>query len=244
MVWFLKKCCALKFLSTLLLMLVCGQSYATIYYLKFTSSGASHSGNSTFKDNAGAWLEVSIVDTHPTDGPIHWKNSQTGSFTGESASGHKKRYGTYNNLQFYYADVPRSLTVIENSSGTPTTITAGSSPVRFTSAPSFLLPDGLLVASGVSQYPARNIYVIAAMPIRFIPATDSYEHIEYRGNHSYHRDSGKNDRNCLQGWTEAALTMGSVEIWQAVESSNSSADGKCASSRIYRGPLSHIVLER
>lgn len=240
---FLNKRGVFKFFP-LIMLLASGHAHAKIYYLKFTSSGASHSHINVFKDNAGAWLEVSIVDSHPTDGPIHWKNSQTGSFTGESSSGHKKRYGTFNNLHFYYGDVPRSLTLINNATGTPTKITAGDAPVRFSSAPSFLLPDGLLVASGVSQHPTRNIYVVAAMPIRYIPATDSYEHVEYRGNWSFHRDQGKNDRNCLQGWTEAALTIGAVEIWQAVESSNSSADGKCASSRIFRGPLSHIVLEK
>lgn len=245
MVWFLKKCSALKLLSTFLLLLVSSHSYATIYYLKFTSSGATHDGTSTFKDNVGAYLEVSIVDSFPTDGPVHWKNSQTGSFTFENANKHKKIEGTTNNLHYYYADVPRSITIIDNSSGTQTTITHGNAPVKFSSAPSFLLPDGMLVAPGLSHNP-RKIYVAAAMPIRRLPAYEPFSGYDFRGGLRYKKDTGKNDFSCLQGWSESVRVVGEVEIWQAVYDylNSTSVDGQCATSKIYRGKLSHIVLER
>lgn len=126
---------------------------ADTYFLKFETSNATPAPGttvSTLASDNGAWMDVSIVTSPAADGNVHWPNSQVGSTVGS---------GNENKKAFYLANVPRSLTIMSHDGTSTRVITAGASAENFPGAPSFLLPDGFLVATGLG-----NKIVIAAFP--------------------------------------------------------------------------------
>ena len=229
-----------------LLVSVCASAQAKIYYLKFEASGATHDSVNQLSANSEAWIKVSIVDSHPTNGPVHWENSDIGSWTKDLYSGSGKtlwKNRLVNNYQFYYANVPRSITIINNDNGNATKITAGDAAQQFNGAPSFLSPDGLLVAPGMARQSngVLRIYVAAATRIKSIPyETAAYG---YKGFPKWIHDGQDMDSVCLQGWTESMDKPTFAEIWQAVKYTESGFGAHCTSTLIYHGNLSHIVLE-
>lgn len=47
------------------------------YLLKFTASSTAHDPTTSFGSNVNTWIRVSIVDSHPVDGPIRALNQST-----------------------------------------------------------------------------------------------------------------------------------------------------------------------
>ena len=249
---------AVTFVLTAALWCLPGVAEAKIYYLKFEVQGGSHDAATTLASNAAANVTVSIVSTHPTDGPVHWKNSMIGASvtdngTGQSNQVYQKNQGDLNNTTFYFADVPRTLTVVDNASGVPALVKFGTTQT-FTGAPSFLLPDGLLVAPAVARthstawpYEFFEVFLSAAMPVRPAPLPYNSPAGDFKQVQNVFENDTE-DRVCIQGWMESALHPGQVEVWQTVpyqSGHNTSATNQsCAMTQVYRGPLSHIILER
>lgn len=202
------------------------------YYLKFETSGSNIGLSALLSANSGSWIDVSIIDTHPTDGSVHYENSRIGAWV--SYLNAKRATNNNNKTTFYFADVPRSLTITNTSDGSKTTITEGGDAVRFNSAPAFLLPDGLLVAPGIARISSNSykIYMAAAMPIAKMAFYQSLDPDEFSGA----RLSGTNGF-CVEGWSESPFEPGYVELFQVVKTGTYA----CESMPMFGGKLSHVI---
>lgn len=224
----------------LFLIVVITSSANADYYLKFTASGASLPNGTKLVDSTASWIDVSIIDTHPNDGPIHYENSLIGSYTkfnrtySPSINGYR---GDHDNLYFYYEGVPKSVTIKNTNTGVKRVITAGNQPERFNNAPAFLLPDRLVVAPGLSVIKTGSsttavsgkIYVVASMPMRPVVGY-SYDATIFDNNIAAH--IRQTELNCVEGWTESHY-KGAIAIWKVVET--------CQSFQMFAGDLSHVI---
>lgn len=217
--------------SWLFLMLLFSAESHAEYFLKFSASGATR-GSGGLASDPGAWLYVSIVTSTGGDGKVHWPGSGVGSeisyyYYRKSGSGTT----TYNHftsneddqLHFYYADVPRSVTIKTVDGSQKTVITEGDAPVRFSNAPSFSFEDGLLVSPGASYYRHQ----IVPNPV-----------IEYQKIYvsAYEKMSAYplgTDAQCNVGWT---YMKGKITVKQPFLTG-----GLCAHWTPYAEPLSHVV---
>lgn len=143
------------------------------YFLKFETSGATHDHTTLFSTDSNTWITVSIVDvSYPLYGPAHYPNTQIGAFTCWAAENTGAEYKTnVNHTKSYFAEVPRSLTILNLLDGTKTVITAGDGTFSFLppATPAFLLPDGLLVTAGMSanwETDTFAIFMAATMAVR------------------------------------------------------------------------------
>lgn len=204
------------------------------YYLKFETSGAALPDNTALNASNDAWLKVSIIDTYPTDGPVHYEGSETGAWPMyKHATYYTKTVGV-NYLNFYYADVPRSLTLIDKTTGGKTVISVGDQPHPITGAPAVLLPDSTMVAPGVAvNDTSYSIYIVAARPVKLM--TDRYDLdpsapdlTNYITNHN----------RCLQGWMPSSVDAEGVNIVQCV---NNTTSDSLMTTFHYSGFLTHVV---
>lgn len=210
------------------------------YYLKFTTSGASIGTNDLVSSSASAWIDVSIVElsSPPVDGPVHVPGSLVTAHSRFQNSAVQK-YLNVDHLNIYYADVPRSITIKNLSSGVSAVVTSGENPVRFGNAPAFILPDSLLVSIGVSyiSVPVSNKLVIsAAMPVRMVAIH------AYTNPHNFRPSDLINSATsffCAEGWQESTSRPTYIEVWQAAKVNNS-----CNSVLSFAGKLTHRVVER
>lgn len=240
-----------RFLIFVYLLFVSLQSHA-MYYLKFTTSGAVHNSTTSFVSDANTWIDVSVIDTYPTDGPVHFYGSMTGAFV------------NYQNLKtnvdyanFYFADVPRSVTFFDKSDGSQIVITHGDPVKRFPAptTPAFLMPDGLLVTAGMSaDYDADllKIFMAATMPVRSmsdvaytgpetsvfgIPWVQSGSIVHYDANTDYRQ-------NCKVGWAPAMDDGKGFTMLQTVPYGGANNGEICYTTVMSRGQISHVVLFR
>lgn len=210
------------------------------YYLKFTATGASLGSNQKIYENGAGLLKVSIVENFPTDGPIHFKNSRIGSWTKYVNSSSGSKTAGVDNLNFYVADVPRSISIQNLVDGANTLITAGETPVDFDNAPAFLLEDGLVVAPGISDHGSGGpyeVYVAAAMPATAVTGSRSLDVDDFTQT-----DVRIANETCVEGWFQSGTRGDHIEIWQVVGESGSGND--CFSVSMYGGKISHVVRER
>ena len=211
------------------------------YYLRFTASGAPLAQGELFKDSSDTWLELTIIQGHPSDGPVHYEGSLIGSELKviRSNNGSAYREIGVDHVNFYVADVPRSITIIDNSNGgSKFTLSYGDDPERLVGTPSVLMPDGLLVAPGLSadyrpDPDIQNIYVAAAMPKRPYTGTDKITPAIFPQDGWATLGS-----TCYHGWQTGTTDGESVEIWQAIARKNNSY---CDSVAVYSGYLTHVV---
>ncbi len=214
------------------------------YYLKFETSGGTFDYSTPIQNTGTAsTVEVSIVDTPANDGRVHWPNSMVGAranvyyrtvFSSNTTA--FASAGTEDDKKvFYVAGVPRSVTVRSPNGGTNTVITHGEAPEPFTSAPNFLLPDGLLVAAGLSYYYYRKsngtitrnnkVFMVAAPPVRSTPVAAG------AGNLSFYL-------SCAAGWSDLG---GVIAIWQNGVYSKTNLESTCKSVSVYNGTNRYIV---
>lgn len=180
---------------TFLCLVVLSPNAQADYYLKFETSGVNHVHSSgALSSDSNAWMKVSIVDSYPTGQPIHFEGSDTGTVPINTAA---------DTAVFYVADVPRSVTILEKSSGAKQTLSAGDAPLPFSNAPSFLLPHRLLVATGMQRLASYGkIYIAAAMPVKSV--AHSVPTANVFGNGWAEADGG----NCVEGWFEKIRDSG------------------------------------
>lgn len=228
------------------------------YYLKIETSGNSLPYNTLLKNNGNAWLQLSIVEDHPLDGPIHYLGDRRGAEVSfRNHSGQYLKDVNVNYLRFYVAEVPRSLTLKKIAAEQVTTITAGAGSTTLTNAPALLFKDGLLVTTGVSfemntsnTAVSQSIYIAAGMPSPIV----SYS-AQGHGGGQFTPDtfpllgpdlslfsaklfSTRPTTHCASGWQKGIIDGRSVELWQAAP--DSSGVG-CLSTLVYVGTISHAV---
>lgn len=216
------------------------------YYLKFETVGGTFDYNTSIHNTGSAkTVNVSIVDAPANDGRVHWPRSMVGAkakiyyraayssstttFTSNTGGANQDK------TVFYVADVPRSVTIHSSTGTSKTVITFGETPQAFGSAPNFLLPDGLLVAPGLSYYYNRSsngsitknnkVFMVAAPPLRSTPVGAG------GGSVSYHL-------SCAAGWGDLG---GNVAIWQNGVYNKTNADPTCYSVSVYNGSNQRIV---
>lgn len=208
---------------------ITSESAAAEYYLKFTTSGSAISSDN-LQSQSAAWVDVSVVTSVGSDGNVHWPNSEVGSDVSYYISyyGNKTLPGANKN-SFYVADVPRSITITEHDGASSMTITAGDAPKRFSLGPSFLLPDGFLVAPGVNKTNATTRYVRMVAASRYKAISSGFI-------------------TCSQGW---GYGNGSVRIrqeksyfivnkWSANEGYHDISE--CVGAYVFSGPAEHHVV--
>ncbi|MBO6656868.1 MAG: hypothetical protein JJ934_08235 [Pseudomonadales bacterium] len=212
-------------------------------YLKFETSGGSHDPNTAFALNTNTWMKVSIVNTYPTDGPVHFPNSRTGAYTLYRASPFIKDTNV-DYTSFYVADVPRSVTLIKKSDGTRQTITHGDpQPADFPGAPSpaFLLPSGLLVTTGLSaDYEADvfRVFLAATMPSGSTANTNLVFGIPHTmGNNKTSKYSLA--KGCTDGWAVSPKDGEGFTMMNPMAIVGFNAG--CGSATMSEGTISHIV---
>ena len=210
------------------------------YYLKFTATGGSSTTHDLSQDPL-AVLSLSIVDTHPTSELIHEKGSGIVALTKVNSAA--LAYGTgqqgVDNLNFYVADVPRSLTIKNRLTGQKSVISVDDpNPTPFVGAPAFLMSDGMVVAPGLSQAGSpRKFYVASGMP--------AHQFSAFWGNGT---DLGAasdlgwsgTEARCTSGWQQSMWRGDQIVIMQAMAGAGSTP---CRSVTVYAGKLSHVVLE-
>lgn len=241
--------CLMRKLSILLLLLSQGAfavtASASEYFIKFTTSGGRLTHSVALATSTHAWMDVSVVDAYPTDGPVHYPGSQVGATTRYTVTNKGWKTAGVDYKNFYFAKAPRSISIRQkSSSGGTTVITHGNSPVRFTGAPSFLMPDQLVVATGMSITDSNNgtifdgyIHISAAMPMKMLPfMSDTVFSPSAAGQQI-------SNRFCAQGWSEAVENPGlsKIRILQSVMSMVPGEPG-CVSTVSYYADLSHVIL--
>lgn len=214
------------------------------YYLKFETSGASHDPETLFSANTNTWMRLSIVDTYPTNGPVHYPHSRTGAFTkiGGKSQGVDHTF-------FYVADVPRSVTIVDKSDGSRARLDAGQTPVTYPGAPSpaFLMPDALLVTTGLSQdYDADvfKVFLAATMPVTaHTDRGNPFGVFEKNAQGNYRIDYNAIDqRACHSGWGEAGSNGGEFVMLQIRATDVGISASRCHSSVMSKGAISHVIL--
>ena len=212
------------------------------YYLKFETSGGSHNPDTLFSTNTNTWIKVSIVDVYPTDGPVHYPGSNTGAFTRFN----NKVNGT-DHLRFYYAEVPRSVTIIDKSDGTRTTVKAGDDPETFDGAPSpaFYMPDTMLITTGLSQDFNADIFKVdmaATMPMTLYGDQGNPFGIAFKSGSNYRWDySYFNHSGCAMGWAPSFTHGEEYTMVQAVSTGTGGNGKSCYGAVMSKGKISHVI---
>lgn len=214
------------------------------YFLKFETSGGSHDPDTLFSANTNAWIKLSIVGTYPTDGPVHYPGSHTGAFTRYN---HLKTVGV-DHTRFYFAEVPRSVTIINKSDGAKSTITEGDVPVTFAGAPSpaFYMPDSLLVTTGLSKdfvADVFNVFMAAAMPVsRYGDQGNPFGIINKSGSNYTETYSRLHDTAvCASGWAPSSTDGDGFTMVQAVNHGAGGNGSICYARMMSKGKISHVV---
>lgn len=203
------------------------------YYLKVTATGQRIDDTVVIASSTAADLAISVVGDFPTDGPVHFENSYLGSWVKTL----RKESAHVDNLNFYVAGVPRSITLLNVTDGGRQVITAGNPPITLTGAPAILMKDGLLISPGLSRYSGskKEVYVAASMPSRMVVAKKYVDPISFSGVQSeVIADSSK---YCVEGWSSSSEFPDHVEVWAA------DPDNPCRSFQIYGGKIKYTILE-
>lgn len=210
------------------------------YYLKFEATGATHPSNQSLGADTNAYLFVSIVDTYPTDGPIHFENSNIGSRVYVQTVNYHNKDTTLSNRWFYVADVPRSVELMNLATGGRETISFGDSPKQLNNAPALLLPDGLVVASGFedNNYVQKN-FVVAAMPAHMTAAPHQPVSFQSARDPTNTNSYYVATHFCVDGWNDSVLNKNAIEIWQTVP--HKTAGNACLGFQSFSGPLTHRI---
>lgn len=220
------------------------------YFLKFETSGASHNLATALSSNSAAWIEVSIVDDFPTDGPVHFENTHIGAFT-KVVDAQNSKTQDVDYTKFYVAGVPRSVTVIGTGDGARNVVSFGD-PGAFKLpgfVPGIVLPDGLLVTTGLSMDFVSNvfgIYLAASMPVRTIGDTSRTFGIPA----STTNDAAKPDglwlnvgsadwSRCLVGYGPASTSGSGVVSLQSVSYNNDTEN--CRTYVMAKGKITHVI---
>ncbi len=214
------------------------------YYLKVRTTLLGNAGNVSLQSEANAKLYVSIIDSLPSpiDGPVHYPHSLVEAYPKIDWP-----YATYGNQSpdhgvIYYSDVPRSVTLFHDATGVKTILKSGDPETTISGGVAIMLPDGLVVAPGLSWDTSGNKFAIAAaMPARPIIAhtgdfskTDSNDpsaaEPRHRVTRYYTRDG------CVQGYVGSGHRQ-VVTILAMIPPSNST----CISMEVYSGPVEYRV---
>lgn len=209
---------ATSILFVAIVFLVSWPARASDYYIKFETSGQQHTYGPSLESNAHAWMKVSIVDTFPTNALVHYEGSRIVA----SAKWHQK-------TTFYVADVPRSIAIRNTATGARSTLTVGDSPISYSGAPSFLLPDQLIVATGLSLSPgtSASIRIAADMPMR----AHVYNNYFATSNSLVRQDT------CASGWTHSTQ----AGVISMAEPEYNTSLSICQFQNQYKGKLSHVI---
>lgn len=221
------------------------------YYLKFEASGAALPIGTPLSTSNDAWLRLSIVDSYPQDGPIHYAGDNAiAEVSFRDYHGYFEKNTDVDYTTFYVADVPRSIQLVNRSTSTPTILSFGDTPITLSNAPAVVLGDGTMIAPGVafvvpvsqSGY-SQSIY-IAASPPRSLggePLDANYTRSNFPptfSNISLESALRDTQEHCTSGWHHGGVEGQAVMMWQATYAP---VNKGCQSYLIYVGKVSHVV---
>ncbi len=218
------------------------------YYLKVRTTLLGNAGNVSLQSEANAKLYVSIVDSLPSpiDGPVHYPHSLIEAYPKiDDGNWFQAPYGnpSPNYGVIYYSDVPRSVTLFHDATGVKTILKSGDPETTISGGVAILLPDGLVVAPGLSWDTSGNKFAIAAaMPARPV-TTHPSDFSKTDGNDpSNVEPRNRNARNnssdsCVQGY-HASGHRQNVTIMAMLPTFYNAT---CRSMEVYSGPVEYRV---
>lgn len=225
--------------ATALLLVSVSQAFAAEYFLKFEASGSTIGATDSVLSSSVTWLKLSIVEGFPTDGPIHFKRTRTGSYTKYVESNRQKALGV-DNVYFYVADVPRSIMLTRLSDGSKEEIKHGQAPKTYANGPAFLMEDGLLVAPGISFDDSSGSEVYKVFVAATMPVVTAFGHHEIDPSGFSPDSITINPDECAQGWFQSGVDGNGVIMVQAI---NRDTNTRCIKRAMYSGYITHIVRE-